>query len=120
MAHREMPRILSGGGSWLRSTRGSAKSPKGSSHGRRSSGMMASLPGPGHAGSRLSLSQPISPTLMRLPCDALLFKTGADGSIDEACRRATVGKLLPDDLYVHRNALDSLEPLLRIYEGCGR
>jgi DNA phosphorothioation-associated putative methyltransferase len=27
---------------------------------------------------------------------------------------------LPDDLYVHRSALDSLEPLLRVYEGCGR
>jgi hypothetical protein len=27
---------------------------------------------------------------------------------------------LPDDLYVHRSALDTLEPLLRIYEGCGR
>jgi DNA phosphorothioation-associated putative methyltransferase len=52
--------------------------------------------------------------------DARLFKAGEDGAIDEACKRATVGKLLPDDLYVHRNALDSLEPLLRIYEGCGR
>jgi DNA phosphorothioation-associated putative methyltransferase len=52
--------------------------------------------------------------------DALLFKAGEEGSIDEACKRATVGKLLPDDLYVHRSAVDSLEPLLRIYEGCGR
>jgi DNA phosphorothioation-associated putative methyltransferase len=52
--------------------------------------------------------------------DGLLFKAGEDGAIDEACKRATVGKLLPDDLYVHRSALDSLEPLLRIYEGCGR
>jgi DNA phosphorothioation-associated putative methyltransferase len=52
--------------------------------------------------------------------DALLFKTGQEGAIDEACKRATVGKLLPDDLYVHRSTLDSLEPLLRIYEGCGR
>ena len=31
-----------------------------------------------------------------------------------------MGKLLPDDLYVHRSALDRLDPLLRIYEGCGR
>ena len=31
-----------------------------------------------------------------------------------------IGKLLPDDLYVHNSALDSLEPILRIYEGCGR
>jgi DNA phosphorothioation-associated putative methyltransferase len=52
--------------------------------------------------------------------DALLFKTGEEGVIDEACKRAAVGKLLPDDLYVHRSTLDSLEPLLRIYEGCGR
>ncbi|MBX3399556.1 MAG: DNA phosphorothioation-associated putative methyltransferase [Gemmataceae bacterium] len=52
--------------------------------------------------------------------DELLFKAGDANAIDEACKRATVGKLLPDDLYVHRSALDSLEPLLRIYEGCGR
>jgi DNA phosphorothioation-associated putative methyltransferase len=52
--------------------------------------------------------------------DALLFKAGDQGAIDEACQRSTIGKLLPDDLYVHRSALDSLEPILRIYEGCGR
>lgn len=52
--------------------------------------------------------------------DALLFRAGDAVAIDEACKRATVGKLLPDDLYVHQTALDSLEPLLRIYEGCGR
>jgi DNA phosphorothioation-associated putative methyltransferase len=52
--------------------------------------------------------------------DALLFRAGEDGAIDEACKRSAVGKLLPDDLYVHRSALDSLEPLLRIYERCGR
>ena len=40
--------------------------------------------------------------------------------MDEACKRATVGKLLPNALYVHREALDSLEPLLRAYEGCAR
>jgi DNA phosphorothioation-associated putative methyltransferase len=52
--------------------------------------------------------------------DRLLFKAGEEGAIDEACKRATVGKLLPDDLYVHRSALDHLEPVLRVYEGCGR
>ncbi len=52
--------------------------------------------------------------------DALLFQAGDAGAIDEACKRSAVGKLLPDDLYVHREALASLEPLLRIYEGCGR
>ncbi len=52
--------------------------------------------------------------------DAWLFKAGDAAAIDEACKRSTIGKLLPDDLYVHRRALDSLEPVLRIYEGCGR
>jgi DNA phosphorothioation-associated putative methyltransferase len=52
--------------------------------------------------------------------DDLLFKAGDAAAIDEACKRSIVGKLLPDDLYVHRSALDSLGPLLRIYDGCGR
>jgi DNA phosphorothioation-associated putative methyltransferase len=52
--------------------------------------------------------------------DELLFRAGDAAAIDEACKRSAVGKLLPDDLYVHRSALDALEPLLRIYEGCGR
>jgi DNA phosphorothioation-associated putative methyltransferase len=52
--------------------------------------------------------------------DQLLFQAGDAAAIDEACQRSPVGKLLPDDLYVHRTALDHLEPLLRIYEGCGR
>jgi DNA phosphorothioation-associated putative methyltransferase len=42
--------------------------------------------------------------------DALLFQAGDAAAIDEACRRSTIGKLLPDDLYVHRSALDALEP----------
>jgi DNA phosphorothioation-associated putative methyltransferase len=52
--------------------------------------------------------------------DDFLFRAGDASAIDEACKKSPVGKLLPDDLYVHRSALDSLEPLLRIYEGCGR
>jgi DNA phosphorothioation-associated putative methyltransferase len=52
--------------------------------------------------------------------DDLLFKAGDGAAIDEACGRSGIGKILPDDLYVHRSALDSLEPILRIYEGCGR
>jgi len=31
-----------------------------------------------------------------------------------------VGKLLPNVLYVHRSALEALDPLLRIYGGCAR
>ena len=29
-----------------------------------------------------------------------------------------MGKLLPTALYVHRTALEALDPLLRVYEGC--
>ncbi len=52
--------------------------------------------------------------------DALLFRAGEPEAIDEACRRSTIGKLLPNALYVHRSALDRLEPILRVYEGCAR
>ena len=52
--------------------------------------------------------------------DDLLFRAGNAEAVDEACRRSEVGKLLPNALYVHKDALDSLEPLLRVYEGCAR
>ena len=53
---------------------------------------------------------------------ALFRDEGAGNAeaVDEACRRASVGKLLPNALYVHRDALEALEPLLRVYEGCAR
>jgi DNA phosphorothioation-associated putative methyltransferase len=52
--------------------------------------------------------------------DALLLRAGDAMAIDEACCRSTLGKLLPNALYVHRCALDRLEPILRVYEGCAR
>ncbi len=52
--------------------------------------------------------------------DDLLFQAGDADVIDEACRRSPIGKLLPNALYIHKSALDSLEPILRIYEGCAR
>src|SRR6478609_2623422 len=57
------------------------------------------------------------------PCrqaDDLLFRAGNAEAVDEVCRRSEVGKLLPNALYVHKDALDSLDPLLRVYEGCAR
>lgn len=50
--------------------------------------------------------------------DALLFRAGDPDAIDEACKRSKLGKLLPNAIYVHRSALEQLEPLLRVYEGC--
>ncbi len=52
--------------------------------------------------------------------DELLFQAGRAELIDAACKRSPIGKLLPDALYIHRDSLDHLEPLLRVYEGCGR
>ena len=49
-----------------------------------------------------------------------LFRAGSAEAVDEACRRSAVGKLLPTALYVHRSALEALDPLLRVYEGCAR
>jgi DNA phosphorothioation-associated putative methyltransferase len=52
--------------------------------------------------------------------DALLFQAGDAAGIDAACRRSAVGKLPPNALYIHTSALEALEPLLRVYEGCAR
>ena len=45
---------------------------------------------------------------------------GDAAAIDEACRNSPLGKLLPNALYIHCSALDELDPLLRVYEGCAR
>src|SRR5947208_11641778 len=50
--------------------------------------------------------------------DDRLFRAGDAAAVDDACRRSAVGKLLPNALDVHRTALDTLDPLLRTYEGC--
>ena len=42
--------------------------------------------------------------------DALLFRAGEADVIDEACRHSSLGKLLPNALYIHRCALDRLPP----------
>jgi DNA phosphorothioation-associated putative methyltransferase len=52
--------------------------------------------------------------------DGILFQAGNAGIIDRACQESKIGKLLPNALYVHKSALESLVPLLRVYEGCGR
>jgi DNA phosphorothioation-associated putative methyltransferase len=50
----------------------------------------------------------------------LLFQAGNADAVDDVCRRSAFGKLLPNALYVHRSVLESLEPVLRVYEGCAR
>lgn len=50
--------------------------------------------------------------------DELLFGLGREGTIQTACRQSSIGKFVGNALYVHVSALNSLNPTLRIYEGC--
>ncbi|MGE3553009.1 MAG: DNA phosphorothioation-associated putative methyltransferase [Candidatus Obscuribacterales bacterium] len=50
--------------------------------------------------------------------DQMLFSLGQEGVVKKECRTSNIGKLVPDGLYVHVTAIESLPPLLRLYEGC--
>jgi len=50
--------------------------------------------------------------------DKMLFSLGKTGVIAKSCQQSKIGKRLPTALYVHVSALEALDPLLRIYEGC--
>jgi DNA phosphorothioation-associated putative methyltransferase len=52
--------------------------------------------------------------------DELLFAAGDMAKIDEACKAAPFGKLMPTALYVHVDGLHRLPGVLRVYEGCAR
>jgi DNA phosphorothioation-associated putative methyltransferase len=50
--------------------------------------------------------------------DEMLFSLGKPGIIRKLCRRSPIGKILPKSFYIHRSALNELDPKLRLYEGC--
>lgn len=52
--------------------------------------------------------------------DKLLFSAGERERVERACRTSEIGKLTPTALYIHRSAVDSLDSVLRVYEGCAR
>lgn len=52
--------------------------------------------------------------------DEILFSLGEPGIVDAACQASEIGKLTPAALYVHESALESLSPILRLFEGCAR
>lgn len=52
--------------------------------------------------------------------DVALLAVGDMARVQRAARRSPVGKVTPSAIYVHGSALDSLPPLLRLYEGCAR
>lgn len=56
-------------------------------------------------------------------CDAgdeLLFQSGNMALVDRTCATSTLGKVMPQALYIHTSALDHLPPVLRVYEGCAK
>ena len=52
--------------------------------------------------------------------DVALLAVGDMGRVSKAASGSAVGKRTPSAHYVHESALDSLPPLLRLYEGCAR
>ena len=52
--------------------------------------------------------------------DSMLFSLGIQDTVNGACLASKIGKITPDAFYVHQSALESLSPLLRLFEGCAR
>jgi DNA phosphorothioation-associated putative methyltransferase len=48
----------------------------------------------------------------------MLMSLGQTSLIEERCRQSPIGQQRPNSLWVHVSALDQLDPLLRLYEGC--
>ena len=50
--------------------------------------------------------------------DLMLMSLGRTELIEERCRQSATGQQRPHSLWVHVSALEQLDPLLRLYEGC--
>ncbi len=50
--------------------------------------------------------------------DLMLYSLGKSEIIGDCCEDSAIGYKLPDSLSVHVSALEELDPLLRLYEGC--
>ena len=50
--------------------------------------------------------------------DLMLMSLGRTDLIEERCRQSAIGQQRPNSLWVHVSAIDQLDPLLRLYEGC--
>ncbi|AFZ56174.1 DNA phosphorothioation-associated putative methyltransferase [Anabaena cylindrica FACHB-243] len=53
-----------------------------------------------------------------LDADQMLRSLGNTELIIKRCQESKIGKKLPNSLWVHISALQALDPLLRLYEGC--
>lgn len=50
--------------------------------------------------------------------DLMLLSLGNTPLLADRCRQSSIGQQRPNSLWVHVSALESLDPLLRLYEGC--
>ncbi|MFN5966475.1 MAG: DNA phosphorothioation-associated putative methyltransferase [Pseudanabaena sp.] len=50
--------------------------------------------------------------------DLMFFNLGREGFIATCCRNSRIGRLDDQALYVHISALEHLDTMLRLYEGC--
>lgn len=50
--------------------------------------------------------------------DLMLLSLGNLEILASHCQQSPIGKQMPDSLWVHLSALETLDPLLRLYEGC--
>ncbi len=50
--------------------------------------------------------------------DLMLMSLGNLEVVAERCQNSPLGKKLPSSLWVHVSAIETLDPLLRLYEGC--
>ena len=50
--------------------------------------------------------------------DLMLLSLGNLEMIGTRCHASSIGKKLPNSLWVHVSAIEALDPLLRLYEGC--
>lgn len=50
--------------------------------------------------------------------DLMLMSLGNLEVIEERCKNSAIGQKRPNSLWVHVSAIDALDPLLRLYEGC--
>ena len=53
-----------------------------------------------------------------IAADLMLMSLGNLEAIEERCQSSPVGQKRPNSLWVHVSAIEALDPLLRLYEGC--
>jgi DNA phosphorothioation-associated putative methyltransferase len=50
--------------------------------------------------------------------DLMLMSLGNLDIVEERCKSSAIGQKRPNSLWVHVSAIEALDPLLRLYEGC--